>query len=151
MNRLLSLLVPAFLAAIAAVALSGCAGAGAVGGGASSPAPAAARTIEVTTTDEMRFEPADFQVAVGETVSFEVTNAGKVVHEFYVGTAEEQVAHEEEMKAGHSTHDHANSVSVDPGQTKSLVLTFARAGTLEVGCHVPGHWEAGMKGTITVR
>jgi uncharacterized cupredoxin-like copper-binding protein len=54
------------------------------------------------------------------------------------------------MQAGHSTHDHANSVSVEPGQTQTLELTFARAGTLEVGCHVPGHWDAGMRGTITV-
>ena len=52
---------------------------------------------------------------------------------------------------GPLAHDHANSVSVEPGQTKTLELTFARAGTLEVGCHVPGHWDAGMRGTITVR
>ena len=54
------------------------------------------------------------------------------------------------MAAGHAMHDHANSITVDPGQTETLPLTFARAEHLEVGCHVPGHWDAGMKGTITV-
>jgi uncharacterized cupredoxin-like copper-binding protein len=119
------------------------------GGGAASPA-SAARTIQVSMNDQMRFEPASFEVAVGETIRFEVRNDGQIVHEFYVGTADDQVSHEAEMAAGHSTHDHSNSISVDPGQMKPLELTFARAGTLEVGCHVPGHWPAGMRGTITV-
>jgi uncharacterized cupredoxin-like copper-binding protein len=130
---------------LAVVALAACSGTGA----ASSTVPT--RTIEVTTTDEMRFEPADYEVSAGETVVFEVTNGGQLPHEFYVGTAEDQAVHEDEMGAGHSMHDHANSVTVDPGQMKTLQLTFARAGTLEVGCHVPGHWDAGMRGTITVK
>ena len=134
------------LALLVAVALAACSS------GGSSPSPsAAARTVKVTTTDQMRFEPSAFEFAVGETVIFEVTNAGLVVHEFYVGTPEEQASHEEEMKSGHSTHDHQNSLSVDPGQTRTLQLTFAKAGSLEVGCHVPGHWDAGMRGALTVK
>lgn len=136
-------LAPLLLFAV--VGLVACSSAGAA------PSIVPTRTIQVTTTDQMRFEPADFEVSVGETVGFIVTNGGQVPHEFYVGTAEDQIAHEDEMVAGHSMHDHANSVTVDPGKTKTLVLTFARAGSLEVGCHVPGHWDAGMRGTITVR
>jgi uncharacterized cupredoxin-like copper-binding protein len=119
--------------------------------GATTASPAAVRTIHVAMNDQMRFEPATFEVAVGETVRFEVKNVGQIVHEFYVGTPEDQAQHETEMAAGHATHDHQNSVSVDPGETKPLELTFAKAGTLEVGCHVPGHWPAGMRGTITVK
>ena len=133
------------LAAALVLSLAACSS-----GGAASP-PAATRTIQITMNDQMRFEPATFEVAVGETVRFDVRNDGQIVHEFYVGTADDQVAHEAEMAAGHATHDHTNSVNVDPGQTKPLELTFARAGTLEVGCHVPGHWPAGMRGTITVK
>jgi uncharacterized cupredoxin-like copper-binding protein len=135
--------VPTFVLLVI-VALAGCSGAP-----ASPSVPT--RTIAVTTTDEMRYEPDAFEVAAGETVAFAITNAGQVPHEFYVGTPEDQVLHEREMATGHSMHDHANSVTVEPGQSKDLVLTFARAGTLEVGCHVPGHWDAGMRGTITVR
>jgi uncharacterized cupredoxin-like copper-binding protein len=138
-------MIRALLAAALVLSLAACSG-----GGAASP-PTAARTIQVSMSDQMRFEPANFEVAVGETVRFEVRNDGQIAHEFYVGTADDQVSHEAEMAAGHSTHDHTNSVSVDPGQTKPLELTFARAGTLEVGCHVPGHWPAGMRGTITVK
>jgi hypothetical protein len=31
-----------------------------------------------------------------------------------------------------------------------LLYTFDQPGTLEYGCHVPGHYPAGMRGTITV-
>lgn len=139
-------LLPFAILVVTALALAACSS-----GGASPSPSAAARTVKVTTTDQMRFEPATFEAAVGETVIFEVTNTGQIVHEFYVGTPEEQTSHEEEMKSGHSTHDHENSLSVDPGQTKTLQLTFAKPGSLEVGCHVPGHWDAGMRGTLTVK
>ena len=36
------------------------------------------------------------------------------------------------------------------GETKTLVYTFNEVGELEYGCHVPGHYEAGMKGDIIV-
>jgi uncharacterized cupredoxin-like copper-binding protein len=29
-------------------------------------------------------------------------------------------------------------------------VTFTQAGTFMYGCLVPGHWDAGMKGTIVV-
>src|SRR5215218_2151109 len=117
--------------------------------GSASAAPT--RTVVVTTSDLMAYEPAAFEFAVGDRVRFSVRNPGAVPHEFFVGTAEDQTTHEAEMAAGHSMHDHANSITIEPGETKTLDLTFARAGTLEIGCHVPGHWTAGMRGTITVR
>ncbi len=42
------------------------------------------------------------------------------------------------------------AVDVPPGQTVTLVYTFDQPGTLLYGCHVPGHYAAGMRGTITV-
>lgn len=30
-------------------------------------------------------------------------------------------------------------------------MEFGEAGTFSYACHVPGHYEAGMVGTITVR
>lgn len=134
------------IAVLIAISLAACSS-----GGAASAPSAGTRTVAVPTTDQMRFEPSAFEFADGETVIFEVTNVGKVQHEFYVGTPEEQLAHEEEMKAGHSMHGHENSISVEPGKTGTLRLTFARAGSLEVGCHEIGHWDAGMRATITVR
>ncbi len=40
---------------------------------------------------------------------------------------------------------------IQPGQTTKLAVTFAKAGSYSYLCTVPGHAEAGMKGTFTVR
>ena len=48
-------------------------------------------------------------------------------------------------------HEGADTaVTVNPGETKDLTTTFDRAGTVIIGCHQPGHYEAGMKATVTV-
>jgi uncharacterized cupredoxin-like copper-binding protein len=41
-------------------------------------------------------------------------------------------------------------VHVDPGKTGEIVWTFNRAGSFELACLIAGHYEAGMRGTITV-
>jgi hypothetical protein len=38
-----------------------------------------------------------------------------------------------------------------PGETKELVWQFTKPGSFEFACNIPGHAEAGMAGTITVR
>ena len=35
-------------------------------------------------------------------------------------------------------------------QTKSVTYTFDGSGPYAFACHEPGHYEAGMKGTITI-
>ena len=54
-----------------------------------------------------------------------------------------------------SGHDHAHGeetplVVVKPGETGTLTTTFDSNTTLQIGCHQPGHYEAGMKATLTV-
>lgn len=106
--------------------------------------------VPVTMTDAMRFTPELISVNSGERVTFVVTNAGVIVHEFFVGTESEQAEHATEMAMGGMSHGHDNAVSVAPGKTESLTMTFADAGTLLVGCHEPGHYAAGMKATLTI-
>lgn len=110
------------------------------------------RVIAVTTTDDLRFDPEAVTVAAGETVRFEVSNPTALQHEFVIGDAEEQMHHGQEMEGmdGEMAHDDDNAVSVAPGETKELTYTFGGAGTLLIGCHVDGHYAAGMAGTITV-
>ena len=36
-------------------------------------------------------------------------------------------------------------------QTRSLTYTFTGTGPFAFACHVPGHFEAGMSGTIVVQ
>lgn len=51
---------------------------------------------------------------------------------------------------GAMAHGHDNALSVPAGQTDTLTMTFDKAGVLQIGCHEPGHFEAGMLGTLTV-
>ncbi len=53
-----------------------------------------------------------------------------------------------DMHGAMMPHDDPNAVMVHPGETKELIWTFAEAENVEFGCNVPGHYEAGMKGTF---
>lgn len=120
---------------------------------ASAEAPAAATRIEVTLSDGLKIEPATMTVPVGQPVTFVVTNSGTVLHEFVLGDEEVQAEHETKMGEGGGMsmpEDEPNAIGVDPGQTKELTFTFAEPGTTFAGCHVVGHYAAGMKATITV-
>jgi Cu+-exporting ATPase len=108
------------------------------------------RTINVETTDALRFTPDQINVNTGETVAFQITNSGALPHEFFVGTPAEQQAHETEMSGGSTMMDEPSAVVVPAGGTARLVYTFDQPGTLQYGCHVPGHYAAGMLGTIIV-
>jgi uncharacterized cupredoxin-like copper-binding protein len=65
------------------------------------------------------------------------------------------------MKAGQSQntgHDaaHANAhgagaaISVAAGQRGELVVSFTEAAQLQMACLLPGHYEAGMRGKLSV-
>jgi uncharacterized cupredoxin-like copper-binding protein len=111
------------------------------------------QVIHIRALDTLRFEPARIVVRRGETVKFVVTNAGKLAHEFVIGDAAVQAAHEKEMQtmAGMTMPDDVNGITVLPGQTKDLVWTFTRDGTVEYACHDPGHFAAGMVGKIHIK
>jgi len=109
------------------------------------------RTIRITVADGLRFEPAGVSVKLGETVAFTVTNTTTTAHEFVVGDQAFQARHREQM-AGQPMpmRDGADGISLPAGGTKTLTYTFNRPGTLYYACHVSWHYDAGMKGTITV-
>ncbi len=111
----------------------------------------AARTIAVDMADTMRFTPGDITVKQGETVKFVVRNRGKVMHEMVIGTEDELKKHAEQMKK-HPTmeHDEPYMAHVKPGTKEEIVWTFTKPGTYMYGCLIPGHFEAGMKGSIKV-
>lgn len=90
-------------------------------------------------------------VPAGVPVTFVVTNAGSTDHEFYLGDEDAQGEHEQEMMSmGGMTHDEPEGIAVKPGESKELTYTFAEAGEALAGCHVVGHYGAGMKAAITV-
>ena len=112
------------------------------------------RRIAITMRD-IAFEPASITVKAGETVRFVITNRSGIDHDFTLGDSATQLAHRQEMQdamdMGAEHHHHgANAVMVKAGETRQLLWKFGPAGQLEFDCNVPGHYEAGMKGTITV-
>lgn len=112
----------------------------------------AVRTVEVTTLDTMTFEPSGISVSAGETVTFAVTNTGQAVHEFTLGDAAMQQDHADAMARmpGGMAHDASNSITLRPGETEQLTWRFGDAATLEYACRQPDHYEAGMRGEITI-
>ncbi|MBI3746920.1 MAG: plastocyanin [Chloroflexi bacterium] len=138
---------------------------GACSGGASTPAasaPAATRSavaspsaavqrIEVKLTDALRMEPAGMTVKAGQSVTFVVTNAGAIQHEFFVGDQAAQDDHERVMASmGAMGMNEPDGIVLKPGETMELTHTFSTAGAFQAGCHESGHYTAGMKATITV-
>lgn len=112
----------------------------------------AVQTVQVKMADTMRFTPDRIEVRRGQTVTFVVRNAGKAMHEFVIGTLPALTEHAEMMKKHPGMeHDEPYMAHVSPGRTQRIHWTFTEAGTFHAGCLIPGHWEAGMKATITVK
>ena len=131
----------------------------------------ATRSVEVTLQD-IAFAPKSLDVKAGETVRFVLVNKGHLLHEFNLGDAAMHAEHQKEMlqmlasgmltstsmtkmdhaAMGHGAmkHDDPNSVLVEPGKTAELTWTFAKTTGLEFACNLPGHYQAGMVGKLTV-
>ncbi len=119
--------------------------------GSYDPVLKADRTIEVGMYDNMRFTPDVIEVSDGETIRFVVTNHGKILHEFVLGTAESLQEHAAlMMKFPGMEHEEPYMAHVSPGKTMEIVWQFSKGGQIEFGCLIPGHFDAGMKGTVAV-
>jgi uncharacterized cupredoxin-like copper-binding protein len=109
------------------------------------------RTVKITMTDNMRFSPADISVKAGETVRFTVSNSGQIKHELVLGTTQELKEHYALMlKNPGMEHADANQVSVAPGQVGEVIWRFTKPGKVDFACLQPGHYDAGMKGSVVV-
>lgn len=111
----------------------------------------ATRTVTIDMADTMRFTPETLSVRQGETVKFVVRNGGKLMHEMVLGTEAELAKHAQLMKSHPDMeHEAPYMAHIKPGNAGEMTWTFSKPGTFRYGCLQPGHWEAGMKGTIVV-
>lgn len=139
--------------------------------GEPAPAAKATRTVEVVLKD-IAFEPQSLKVKAGETVRFVLINKGQLPHEFNLGDKAMHAEHQKEMIAmqgklftagmshdgmdhdqmnhGDHGHDAGNTVLVQPGQRAELTWTFRQSAPIEFACNVPGHYQAGMVGPLTI-
>lgn len=95
-----------------------------------------------------RFVPDSFEFPAGTTVTFVVENRDPIDHELLIGDMEFQEAHEEGTEVRHGAKP--GEISVPAGETRTTTYTFEAPGKLLVGCHLPTHWDYGMRGVITI-
>lgn len=96
--------------------------------GVGSTGPVTAVTVKLV---DIAFQPNAVTIPAHTAVAVTLTNAGSLPHNFSIDAL------------------HV-SVDVAPGQTKQVTID-APAGTYQYYCNVPGHKEAGMVGTLTVK
>ncbi|WP_426212131.1 plastocyanin/azurin family copper-binding protein [Massilia sp. TWP1-3-3] len=107
-----------------------------------------ARTVDIGMYDSMRFAPGELSVEHGETIRFIVRNQGKVQHEIVIGTRDD-IANR--RQSGHHGHGAGSAMlHVAPGASEQFLWQAELSGELEYACLLPGHYEAGMRGTILV-
>ena len=109
------------------------------------------RTVDCRMLDTMRFSPDRIDAKLGETLRFTASNNGRVLHEFVIGTKQENAAHYELMKKfPNMEHDEPWMAHVAAGGKSEIVWTFNRPGEFEFACLIAGHYAAGMVGKIVV-
>ena len=78
-----------------------------------------------------------------------VRNTDPIEHEFILGSkrVQDYVEH-----TAHASHDGSvpGQITVPPGKIRTITYTFGHSGTVLLGCHLPGHYAYGMRGTVTV-
>src|SRR5919199_299534 len=102
--------------------------------GRSQVAPAAPSNLSTSvaiTTSEFKFSPTSIQVPVGQKISFTLDNKGVVEHDVTIQAA-------------------GFTLLAKAGQTATGEFMFDKPGVFDFICSIPGHKEAGMKGTLTV-
>ena len=119
--------------------------------GIAGDAKSAKRTIAISMGDNMRFTPEKISVKQGETVKLVISNTGKIMHEFVIGTKKDLDAHAATMmKFPTMEHDEPYMAHVGPGKKGEIVWTFNKAGEFDFACLINGHYQAGMVGKISV-
>ena len=77
---------------------------------------------------------------------------GQELHEFVLATVGENRKHAQLMKKyPNMEHDDPNAKRLTPFTEGEIVWRFTKRGTFEYACLIPGHLEAGMRGTIEVK
>jgi uncharacterized cupredoxin-like copper-binding protein len=107
--------------------------------------------MKETDDGDMVFTPKKIKVKEGQTIRFVIKNKGELEHEFvldnHAGVMEHKVLME---KFPEMEHDDPNSTRLEPGKKGEVIWKFSNSGSFEFACLIPGHYDAGMKGDITV-
>jgi uncharacterized cupredoxin-like copper-binding protein len=113
-----------------------------------------ARVVEVIMQEgdgNMLYLPDRIEVKKGEQIKFILKNEGELDHEFMLDTKAHNQKHAELMeKHPEMEHDDPNGKQLKSKTHTELLWRFTKPGTFEFACLHPGHYDAGMKGSVLV-
>lgn len=100
---------------------------------------------------ELAYEPAQLEAPAGSEVTIEFTNQDRRQHDLVVvrGVFESEQAAKEAMEADPEVIV-ASSDRLRAEESATMTVTFDEPGEYQFFCSIPGHFGAGMQGTITV-
>jgi uncharacterized cupredoxin-like copper-binding protein len=129
------------VAVLATALATACGAAAATGGPAGSvavqaPAGAAgAQPVTMTVGNSMQFAPSSVAIRAGQPVELTLRNGGAIPHDFTLAESASRPV----------------KVEAQAGKTARGTFTIDTPGTYAFVCSLPGHAEAGMRGTITAQ
>lgn len=82
--------------------------------------------------NDLQLHPSPLSVPLGSIVEIRVTNDGRSPHTFSI--------HQFDADTG----------TLDPGEERVLKFRADEAGSFEIMCDIPGHYQRGMRGTLEV-
>ena len=113
-------------------------------------------TACATTSDQVtirfhysHYEPGQVEVPAGVPVTITLRNDDPIDHEWIVGPPEVHEVHRHGTEAFHGHRP--TEVTVPALSTRVTTIVFDQPGDLAYICHLPGHEEYGMLGTLRVR
>jgi uncharacterized cupredoxin-like copper-binding protein len=98
--------------------------------------------------DHSHFRTAPVRVRPHTAVRFVVVNHDPIGHELIVGGPDVQARHASGHEAYHPPVP--GEVSVPAEGRASTTYFFHEPGAVEYACHLPGHYQYGMHGTVEV-
>ena len=124
-------LVMLFLSALSLSPLAGCGNDAGTGNnsGASGTVTGDSQGITITAKDNT-FDPKSYSAVTGKPIKITITNAGQNIHEVEV-------------------KDLFPETKLSPGQSKTMDITSANAGTYKLYCEI--HEDEGMEGDFVVK
>lgn len=113
------------------------------------------QTIKITMQENndgsMSFYPSSLAIAKGATVRLILINNGSTQHEFVMDESLALRAKNEIMiRYPDFKHEDPNTVHLNAGEAGELIWNFVQSGDFKFACLMPGHFEAGMYGVLTV-
>ena len=108
-------------------------------------------SMKETEDGKMLFQPAVIKVRKDQTVKISIKNTGQSDHEFILDQEDKILEHKKVMeKFPEMEHADANSLRLTAGQSGEIVWKFTTGGEFKFACLIPGHYEAGMHGDVSV-